>query len=879
MAIDNARVKALFQSAVEITDPAERQAFLEREAGQDRELRDRLNALMAAYDAPPPFLDQPLGAPADLDPSATSTSRGDETEATDRPEDDKGLVDTVIADRYKLRQEIGEGGMGTVFLAEQLRPVRRMVALKLIKRGMDTRQVLARFESERQALALMEHPNIARVLDAGTTADGRPFFVMELVKGIPITQYCDLHRLDLTARLNLFRQVCQAVQHAHQKGIIHRDLKPSNILVEAHDDRPVPKIIDFGLAKATSGTRLTEQSLFTAFGSVAGTPLYMAPEQANWSALDIDTRADIYALGVILFELLTGSTPIARESIQRAAVDEMLRMIREFEPPTPSSRISISGSLASLAATRQVDPARLSRLVRGELDWIVMKALAKERERRYATAVSLAEDIEKHLNHEPVTAGPPTAGYRMRKFVRRNRVQVAAAGLLLLALMLGVVGTTIGLVMARRSALAEQAAKNEAIQQKVRAEEAATAEQQAKELAVSRQQEAERNLAFARKGNEILGSIFAGLDPRRIAESGRPLQDVLRENLVKAVKEVEGSAIGDPLEVATMQSTLGQSLLGLGEYRSAVEVFGKALGTRKARLGPDHPETLMSMMSVASSYLYAGQLDRALKLYEETLTLQKAKLGPDHPQTLRTMNNLASTCLRAGQLDRALKLYEETLTLRRSKLGPDHPETIGSMLNLASSYLRAGQVDRALKLYEEGLALMKTKLGPDHPRTLGSMSNLAVSYAQAGQNDQALKLFMETLTLQQAKLGPDHPETLRTMSNLANSYAQAGRFDRALKLREETLTLQQAKLGPDHPETLSTMSNLANSYAQAGQVERAVEPRRAGRRTGEVEAGPRPPPDARLAEHAGALPGEFRATRPGRGALRRGDCGAAKGQG
>jgi eukaryotic-like serine/threonine-protein kinase len=300
-----------------------------------------------------------------------------------RPNNDgPDLLDTIIADRYKIRQEIGGGGMGTVYLAEQLRPVRRQVALKLIKRGLDSRNVLARFESERQALAVMEHTNIARVLDAGTTADGRPFFVMELVKGIPITEYCDAHRLDLNARLALFREVCQAVQHAHQKGIIHHDLKPSNILVEPHDDRPVPKVIDFGLAKASSGMRLTEQSLFTAFGTVAGTPLYMAPEQASFSALDVDTWADIYALGVILYELLTGSTPIAGESIRQAAIDEMLRVIREVEPPTPSSRISTSEALPSLAASRQVEPARLSRLVRGDLDWIAMKALAKERERR-----------------------------------------------------------------------------------------------------------------------------------------------------------------------------------------------------------------------------------------------------------------------------------------------------------------------------------------------------------------------------------------------------------------------------------------------------------------------------------------------------------------
>jgi serine/threonine protein kinase len=803
MATDPERVKTLFLAAIERSDPAARRAFLDGEVGDD-ELRDRLDALLAAYDQPPAALDRPLGA----DPQATDApngtrsasapppaeTSGDGTTVSPPMDDGPNLIDTIIADRYKIRQEIGEGGMGTVYLAEQLRPVRRMVALKLIKPGMDSRNVLARFESERQALALMEHPNIARVLDAGTTADGRPFFVMELVKGVPITEYCDAHRLDLNARLALVRQVCSAVQHAHQKGIIHRDLKPSNILVEAHEDKPVPKVIDFGLAKAISGMRLSEQSLFTAFGSVAGTPLYMAPEQASFSALDIDTRADIYALGAILYELLTGTTPIARESIQQAALDEMFRVIREVEPPAPSSRISTAGALPSLAASRQVEPARLSRLVRGDLDWIVMKALAKERERRYASAVGLADDIERYLNHQPVSAGPPTAAYRLRKFVRRNRLQVTAAALVLLALLLGVVGATLGLFEARRQ----------------------------ERIADSQRHQAEKRLAQVTKMNDILGSIFKDLNPANAQKEGKPLSAVLGERLERATAEIEGEATGDPFAVARMQITLGASQLGLGYPDRAIALYTKARATFTTALGPDHRDTLQSMNNLALSYFFAGQNDRAMSLFDETLTLLRAKLGPDHPDTLTSMNNLANCYDAAGQNERALKLREETLALQKAKLGPDHPDTLMSMGNLANSYFNDGQNDRAMKLCEETLALQKARLGPDHPDTLRSMNNLAFSYAATGQIDRALKLREETLALARARLGPDHPDTLMSMNNLANSYADAGQNERALKLREETLMPWKTKLGPDHPDTLGSMSTLAASYAAAGQNERAL---------------------------------------------------------
>ncbi len=499
----------LFVAANAIADPAERAAYLDRVCADRPELRQRLEALLAGNAQSRHPLDQPPShppAPADAtrtfgDPAATGSFR-----PAPSAEEAEGVV---IAGRYKLRQQIGEGGMGTVWLAEQTEPVKRKVAVKLIRveRG-QSKTILARFEAERQAIALMDHPHIAKLLDAGTSETGAPFFVMELVKGVPLTEFCDQHKLTIAERLNLFTQICSAVQHAHQKGVIHRDLKPGNILVESHDGKPVPKVIDFGLAKATTGLQLTDQSMFTAFGSVMGTPLYMAPEQASFNAVDVDTRADVYALGVILYELLTGTTPLTKEALKRAALDEMLRLVREQEAPMPSSRLSSADSTPSVAASRQIEPAKLGRFVKGELDWIVLKALSKDRDRRYESATSFAKDIERFLNHEPVQAGPVGTAYKLRKFVRRNRGQVIAASLVLLALVAGVIGTALGLVEARRQEAEakkqEQLAKAETVEKERARQEAerlatdnaklATDEQEAKKAALDAKQETERQL-------------------------------------------------------------------------------------------------------------------------------------------------------------------------------------------------------------------------------------------------------------------------------------------------------------------------------------------------------------------------------------------------
>ncbi len=463
----NPGLMTIFTEALARPEPAERAAYLDGACGGDAELRRRVEELLVAHAGTGRPLEPdaaPSEAPTHLAPNATGAFEPGPQPPTEmltgvaRPAPSEGAPPAgpvagaapraVIAGRYTLVEMIGEGGMGSVYLASQTEPVKRQVALKLITPGMDSKAVLARFDAERQALALMDHPNIARVYDGGTTGEGNPFFVMELVRGAPITQFCDEHRLPVRARLGLFVAVCQAVQHAHQKGIIHRDLKPSNVLVTEVDGRPTPKVIDFGVAKATE-LRLTEMS-FSDAGAIVGTPAYMSPEQADPATADIDTRTDVYSLGVMLYELLVGSPPIDARQLKRGAVLEMLRMVREVDPPRPSTKLSTADDRPDVAANRGIEPAKLARLLQGELDWVVMKALEKDRARRYDTANGLARDIQRYLADEVVEARPPSAGYRLQKFVKRNKGQVIAASLVLAALLAGMAGTTWGLIEARR---------------------------------------------------------------------------------------------------------------------------------------------------------------------------------------------------------------------------------------------------------------------------------------------------------------------------------------------------------------------------------------------------------------------------------------------
>jgi serine/threonine protein kinase/tetratricopeptide (TPR) repeat protein len=524
--------REIFAQALEISEAEKRAAFLDRACSGDAALRERVGRLLAERENLGSYLEVPAAAVATTDQPARM-----------RP----GLR----IDRYRLLEQIGEGGMGTVWVAEQTEPVKRRVALKLIKPGMDSRQVLSRFEAERQALALMDHPNIAKVYDGGMTDEGRPFFVMEYVKGVPITEYCDSVRLSIQERLKLFVQVCQAVQHAHQKGIIHRDLKPSNILVCLYDGVPIPKVIDFGLAKAISQP-LTEHTLYTAHGLMVGTPLYMSPEQAEFNNLDIDTRSDIYSLGVILYELLTGSTPLEKRQFKSAAFQEILRLIKEVEPQIPSAKLSGSDSLPNVAAQRSLQPAQLRRLVRGDLDWIVMKSLEKERSRRYETANGMAREIDRYLHDEPVEAGPPSATYRLKKLAHKYRALLSVAATITALL---VVGTTVSTWQAIRATRAETAAKAAEHQARL----AGTAERAAKEkamLAAAAEQEAQQQVIAAR-AREVAQQVRGIAAVESALETAARLQS--ERNCPAAlvvVRQAEGwlaASIGDELRARMLK--------------------------------------------------------------------------------------------------------------------------------------------------------------------------------------------------------------------------------------------------------------------------------------------------------------------------------------
>ncbi len=748
------RVEAIFHAALEISELARRDALIEAECGDDLALEMRVRRLIALHEDASGLLG-----------SAERSPEVEEQMARLKPEEAGERIGP-----YKLLQQIGEGGFGVVWMAEQEQPVRRRVALKIIKLGMDTKEVIGRFEQERQALAMMEHPNIAKVFDAGATQYGRPFFVMELVRGVKITDYCDEQQLPTEARLALFIRVCQAVQHAHQKGIIHRDLKPSNILVTINDGEPVPKVIDFGVAKATQ-ERLTEATLFTQFEQMVGTPLYMSPEQAELTSLDIDTRSDIYSLGVLLYELLTGRTPIDTTTMAQAGMDEIRRIIREVDPPRPSTRLkTLDGhELTTAAQRRHTDAAKLPNALRGDLDWIVMKCLEKDRKRRYDTATGLALDLQRHLANEIVTARPPTTSYLLGKLIRRNKLAFAASAAVAASLVLGIATATV--MYFRESTARKRATDAEGLAVSRLAEVAA--ERDAKEQA---RQDSEQISKF-------LTEVFESPDPGR---DGRTIK--VSDLLDTAAKKLETDLSAQPSQRANLRATLGSTYRALGLFSKAIALEEKVRDYRLAALGPQHLETLKAMHNLAISYEAVNRKDEALKLKEEVFRTRRKVLGPEDPETLGAMTNFAIALGRANRLVEAIALQEQALAIKRRVLAPEHPYRLIAQGRLAELYEKAGRNDEALKLREEVLVLSRKARGPEHPDTLWSLGQLANSYDAANRKDDALKVKEEVLALSRKVFGSEHPNTLWRIDQVAISYLEIGRTADALPLLVESST-------------------------------------------------------------------------------------------
>jgi serine/threonine protein kinase/tetratricopeptide (TPR) repeat protein len=781
MPADRTKARELFLHAVGKLPPDGWDAYVAAASGGDVELEREVADMLRVHREAGSFLSRPaLGATGVFVPASS-----------DGP-DEAEQPGTAVGP-YKLIERIGEGGMGAVWLAEQQEPVRRRVALKVVKAGMDSRQVLARFEAERQALALMDHPNIARVLDTGAAPSGRPYFVMELVKGTPITNYCDEHRLTPQRRLGLFVQVCQAVQHAHQKGVIHRDLKPSNVLVAPYDGEPVVKVIDFGVAKAV-GEPLTERTLVTGLGAVIGTPEYMSPEQAELNNRDIDTRSDVYSLGVLLYELLTGTTPLTRERVREATLLEVLRLVREEDAPKPSSRLSTTEGLPRIAADRGLEPRRLSGLVRGELDWIVMRCLEKDRGRRYQTASTLAADVQRYLADEPVEASPPSTAYRVRKFVRRNRGPVVAAFLVALTLVGGIVGTTVGLV---------------------RAEERAKGEQRAKESA-------EKRLAQIERGIDLLGLMFEDLDPFEEEKEGRPLRVILGDRLDRAAASLEGEAVGDPLVVARLQDRLGQTYLGLGHAAKAEELFTKAVMTRQAHLGTDHPDTLASRHNQALAYHTSGKPTEAIRQFEQVWDARVRVLGGEHPDTLTTLHYMAVAYSVGGKENDVIPLLEQVRDGRVKQLGEHHEHTLQTIDQLARAYLDKGKHPEAIRMIEQVRNAQVKKYGEEHPRAIEALFRLAGTYQASFKMKPALTLLEQARDLAVPKLGPEHPLTLRILQSLGTIYRAYHRTAEAIALLEHVRQKRVMLLGGHHRVTLNTLFQLALAYQDAGELDKAL---------------------------------------------------------
>ncbi|MDX2039503.1 MAG: tetratricopeptide repeat protein [Isosphaeraceae bacterium] len=859
--------------------PEARTEFLDRRCEGRPEVRELVESMLALIDSHPiagaatamTVDDEPTNGtsgssrtgsptqhvrtqPGDSPTATISQSTLDETSPGTRSTGDlsrpAASATQTIAGRYMLRERIGEGGMGEVWIADQTEPVRRKVAVKLIRAGMDSTAVLRRFEQERQALAMMDHPNIAKVLDGGLTPLGRPYFVMEFVPGLPLTEYCDRHRLSLQDRLDLFIPICQAVQHAHQKGIVHRDLKPANILVSTVDDKPVPKVIDFGVAKATSGN-LTDESMATQVGAIIGTLEYMSPEQAGRSGDDIDTRADIYSLGVILYELLTGLRPIDAKRLRNASLPEIIRIIREEDPQKPSTRIAAE---ESLQPTRRTAPGRQLSRLRSELDWIVMKCLEKQRDRRYDSVNGLVRDLQRFLADEPVEARPPSTGYRMAKFLRRNRAAATAAALVVAALLAGLMGTLAGLVRAEERRVEAETARREESRQRT----IASRELERSQFAES---EAEKRAEEVRTISEFQSAMLARVDPAKagldltvdvkrrldesLAEAGIPPEDRAKRiesfasdwsriNATDAALRLIDNAIlrpgaeeiakrfsDQPLVRATLSNSLGERYRDLGLFEPAQPLLEAAVESRRRLLGPDAEETIESMAALANLLESRGKSDEALAMQREALERSRRALGPEHPSTIGIVANVGYLESERGEFDAAESHLREAVALFEKVKGENDATTFSVLSTLANVLDRRGESDEAAEILERNQENARRIYGETSIDFYKSASHLGALLYNKGKYQEAETQMRIALEGYRRFLGEAHPDTLLGVQKLAAAVEKLGKTGEAESLMRGTLAKQRLLLGSDHGSTLMGMSNFAVFLLEHGKQSEA----------------------------------------------------------